>query len=151
MWRVLTGRHRKLEFSLMEAGHTKYSPDWHCGLWKMKWRHITAETLPELSSSVSRSSRNGHNLQQLVQDSEKPVVFYNWSTYFDEFFKKLPNNRKYHHFKMMAEVPGVVHVKEYTNTEENEINIMKRGQIQIDSETLPDTIIPRCCKAMVPL
>ena len=44
---------------------------------------------------------------------------------------------------MMAEVPGFVHVKEYKNTEESEINIMKRGQIQIDSETLPDTIIPK--------
>ena len=47
---------------------------------------------------------------------------------------------------MMAEVPEVVHVKEYTNTEESEINIMKRGvrgQIQIDNETLPDTIIPK--------
>ena len=89
----------------------------------MKWRHITAETLPELSSSVSRSSRNGHNLQQLVQDSEKPVVFYNWSTYFDEFFKKLPNNRKYHHFKMMAEVPGVVHVKEYTTPKKMKLTL----------------------------
>ena len=143
MWRILTGQHRKLEFSLMEAGHTKFSPDWHFRLWKMKWRHITAETLPEIFFSVSRSSRNGHNLPQLVQNSEKPVVFYSWSAYFDEFFKKLPNMRKYHHFKMMAEVPGVVHVKEYTNTEEIEINIMKRGQIQIDSETLPDTIIPK--------
>ena len=85
---VLTGRQRKLEFSLMEAGHTKFSPDWHFGLWKIKWRHTTTETLPEISSSVSRSSRNGHNLPQLVQDSEKPVVLYNWSAYFDEFFKK---------------------------------------------------------------
>ena len=58
-----------------------------------------------------------------MQDSEKPVVFYNWSAYFDEFFKKLTNIIKYHHFKMMSQVPGVVHVKEYTNTEESEINI----------------------------
>ena len=78
-----------------------------------------------------------------MQDSEKPVVFYNWSASFAEFFKKLPNIKKYHHFKMMAQVPGVVHVKEYTHTEESEINIMKSGQIQIDSETLPDTIIPK--------
>ena len=40
----------------------------------------------------------------------------------------------------MAQVPGVVHVKEYTNTEESEINIMERGQIQIDSETLPELL-----------
>ena len=78
-----------------------------------------------------------------MQDSEKPVVFCNWSAYFDGFFEKLPNIKKYHHFKMMAQVRGVVHVKEYTNTEESEINIMKRGQIQIDIETLPDTIIPK--------
>ena len=76
-----------------------------------------------------------------MQDCEKPVVFYNWSAYFDEFFKTLPNIRKYQHFKMMAQVPRVVHVKEYTNIEESEINIMKRGQIQI--ETLPDTIVPK--------
>ena len=72
----------------------KIHSDWHFWLWKMKWRYITAETLPEISSSVSRSSRNGHNLPQLVQDSEKPVVFCNWSAYFDEFFKKLPNIKK---------------------------------------------------------
>ena len=44
---------------------------------------------------------------------------------------------------MIAKVPGVVHVKEYTNTEESKIKIIKRGQIQIDSETLLDTIIPK--------
>ena len=36
-----------------------------------------------------------------------------------------------------------MHVKEYTDTEESEIKPMKGGQIQIDSETLPDTIIPK--------
>ncbi|XP_052268303.1 uncharacterized protein LOC127869685 [Dreissena polymorpha] len=34
MWRVLTGLHDSIEFSTMEAGHTKFSPDWHFGLWK---------------------------------------------------------------------------------------------------------------------
>ncbi|VDI80170.1 Hypothetical predicted protein, partial [Mytilus galloprovincialis] len=34
MWKVLTGRHNSVEFSCMEAGHTKFHPDWHFGLWK---------------------------------------------------------------------------------------------------------------------
>ena len=35
MWRVITGRHHNIGFSSMEAGHTKFSPDWHFGL--LKW------------------------------------------------------------------------------------------------------------------
>ena len=35
MWRVLTGIHKSVEFSMMEAGHTKFHPDWHFGLWKV--------------------------------------------------------------------------------------------------------------------
>ena len=35
MWRVLTGKHKSMEYSMMEAGHTKFHPDWHFGLWKV--------------------------------------------------------------------------------------------------------------------
>lgn len=31
----MTGLHDSIEFSMMEAGHTKFSPDWHFGLWKV--------------------------------------------------------------------------------------------------------------------
>ena len=34
-------------------------------------------------------------------------------------------------------------LKDIQTPKKSEINIMKRGQIQIDSETLPDTIIPK--------
>jgi hypothetical protein len=30
IWRVLTGLHNSVE-----AGHTKFHPDWHFGLWKV--------------------------------------------------------------------------------------------------------------------
>jgi len=35
VWRVMSGLHRSIEFNMMEAGHTKFSPDWHFGLWKV--------------------------------------------------------------------------------------------------------------------
>jgi hypothetical protein len=35
IWRVLTGLHNSVEFNCMEAGHTKFHPDWHFGLWKV--------------------------------------------------------------------------------------------------------------------
>ena len=74
MWRVITGRQYNIEFSSMEAAHTKFSQDWYFGLWKMKWRHSTAETFEEVAASVCRYSRNGHNISQLVQDKERPVI-----------------------------------------------------------------------------
>lgn len=139
----MTGRHRRLEFSLMEAGHTKFSPDWHFGLWKLKWRNFTAETMNDVAESVRMSSRNGHNIPQLVNDPETPVIFYNWSSYFETFFKKLPSISKYHHFKMCANNPGVVTVKEYCSSEEKVICILKRDIHMFDNNTLPTSISPK--------
>nr|XP_034335757.1 uncharacterized protein LOC117692325 [Crassostrea gigas] len=113
MWRIMTGRHRSIEFSLMEAGHTDFSPDWHFGLWKMKWKHSTAETLDGVAESVRRSSRNGHNIPQFINNAERPVSFYDWASFFETFFKKLPSISNFHHFRMSVESPGVVFVKAY--------------------------------------
>lgn len=143
MWRIMTGRHRSIEFSLMEAGHTKFSPDWHFGLWKMKWRHSTAETLDEVAESVRRSSRNGHNIPQLINDAEKLVSFYDWTSFFEAFFKKLPSISKFHHFRMSEESPGVVFVKAYRSSAEKPINILKRGQQLPNVDTLPSVITPK--------
>ncbi|KAJ8313154.1 hypothetical protein KUTeg_009292 [Tegillarca granosa] len=45
LWCVMTGQHDSISLPLMEAGHTKFHPDWHFGLWKVKWRTTTVETL----------------------------------------------------------------------------------------------------------
>ena len=76
MWRTLIGLHDSVEYSLIEAGHTKFNPGRHFGLWKVKWTHTSAE----MADSVTRSSRNDHNIPQLVDDDEKPVVFYDWAS-----------------------------------------------------------------------
>lgn len=43
------GLHKKIEFSTMIAGHTKFEPDWHFGVWKLKWRNSNVETLTEVN------------------------------------------------------------------------------------------------------
>jgi hypothetical protein len=45
---ILTGLHKSIEYSMMIAGHTKFEPDWHFGVWKLRWRNSTAETQVEL-------------------------------------------------------------------------------------------------------
>ncbi|XP_053378951.1 uncharacterized protein LOC123554942 [Mercenaria mercenaria] len=127
MWRVMVGLHDALEYSLMEAGHTKFSPDWHFGLWKVRWRHSTAETLEDISKTVSDSSRGGHNIPQLVEDPTKPVVFYDWAKFLKQFFRPIPHLKKYYHFRMSSARPGVVFVKDYNFSIETEINILRQG------------------------
>ncbi|KAH3728836.1 uncharacterized protein LOC127852797 [Dreissena polymorpha] len=87
MWRVLTGLHESVSLSMMLPGHTKFTPDWHFGVWKIKWRQSDAECMEDIAYTVKASSRSGHNIPQRVNDPSRPVVFLNWKTFFENYFK----------------------------------------------------------------
>lgn len=44
---------------------------------EVKWRHCTAETRQDVYNCVASLSRNHHNIPQLANDDQQPVVFYN--------------------------------------------------------------------------
>ena len=44
--------HTNLQYSMMIAGNTIFNPDWHFGVWKIKWRNSTAETMGDVSQFV---------------------------------------------------------------------------------------------------
>lgn len=141
LWRVIVGLHVVIEYSMMVAGHTKFDPDWHFGVWKVKWRSSTAETISEVAETVHHSSRKGHNIPQLVSDPQKPVQFRDWKSYLQDFFKPLKNLRDYHHFRMNAESPGVVECKKLCNSVPVRVNLLKAPTIRprID-DLLPEEI-----------
>jgi len=114
-----------MSLNCMITGHTKFAPDYHFGIWKLKWRSSNAETMEEIAGSVTASSKSGHNVPQLVQDDNKPVVFFAWKTYLEQFFKPLKNITKYHHFTMDRSKPGIVTCKENMESEEMCFNILK--------------------------
>ncbi|OWF49852.1 uncharacterized protein LOC110451161 [Mizuhopecten yessoensis] len=109
----------------MIAGHTKFDPDWHFGVWKLRWRSSDVETLQEVALSVMKSSRNGHNIPQLVQDDDKPIKFTDWKTYLKQYFKPLKNLRSYHHFIVDSTKPGTVLCKELCDSPTVSINLLK--------------------------
>ncbi|XP_052805759.1 uncharacterized protein LOC128235083 [Mya arenaria] len=131
VWRTLTGGHKTIQYSLMLAGHTKFSCDWHFGVWKNRWRHMDAETVEEVASTVAMSSRNGHNIPHIVDGNSKPVLFYDWSTFFKGMFKPLKNISKYHSFEVSSNEPGVVRVRKFVDAPEEKINILKTCQVDI--------------------
>lgn len=72
MWRVLTGRHRKITLSFMITGHTKFSCDWCFGLVKRLFRRTSVNCLADIADVVSNSSKG--NIAQLC-GNERGDVF----------------------------------------------------------------------------
>ncbi|XP_053397260.1 uncharacterized protein LOC128556374 [Mercenaria mercenaria] len=126
VWRTLIGLHETIALSMLVAGHTKFAPDWHFGVWKVKWRDSNAETMTQVAGTVRESSRGGHNVPQLVDDTDKPVAFDSWKPFLEQYFKPVKQLSKYHHFFCSSVEPGVVYCKEYFDSEEVSVNILKQ-------------------------
>ena len=89
---------------------------------------------------VQESTINGKNKAQLFSNlqGEKEVQFYQWTAYLQQFFKPIPNILKYHCFRVDVTKPGVVMVKEYSDSDELSINILK-----VDPEVVSATGMPQ--------
>jgi len=74
---------------------------------------------------VVTSSRNGHNITQLVDDVDTPVKYYDWKAFLSQFFKPLKKITQYHHFRISVEHPGVVKCKKFEDSPEEEFNLLK--------------------------
>ncbi|XP_062612907.1 uncharacterized protein LOC134274662 isoform X2 [Saccostrea cucullata] len=142
LWRVMTGLHKSIQYSMMIAGHTKFEPDWHFGVWTLKWRNSNVETLSEVAETVAHSSKNGHNIPQLTDDAEMPVVFYDWKAYLQQFFKPLKNLTKYHHFSVHSDKPGEVEVQERISGHSISVNLLKNNMHPVSGQ-LPEAIPSR--------
>lgn len=129
-WRVLTGKHKRITYSFMVAGHTKFSPDGFFGLLKLKLKNSEVDNLEDLVN-VIESSTNGYNIAQTIYDEndERKVFFYSWTEYLKKFFKPLPNILKYHHFIFNQEEPGIVYIKKSIDGELIDIDITKNFTI----------------------
>ena len=74
-WRVLTGRHKRITYSFMVAGHTKFSPDGFFGLFKLKLKNSEVDDLEDLVDVVE-SSTNGYNKVQTIYDQMVKEKFF---------------------------------------------------------------------------
>jgi len=117
---------------MMIAGHTKFAPDWHFGIWEVRWRSSDAETLQDVANTVTRSSKNGHNIPQLVADPLRPVAFYKWREFLSQFFRPLKNITKYHHMSVNANEPGIVTCKVTVSSQKQKFNLLKKMPTEDD-------------------
>ncbi len=68
MWRVMNGLHEKITLTFMPPGHTKFSPDSYFGLFKIKYRKSTIDSLGDLVACVSHASEKGAFIGKHLSD-----------------------------------------------------------------------------------
>ena len=135
-WRVITGKHQEITLSFMEVGHTRCLVDGHFGLIKKMYRRLDCDTMQHIEEAVRRSSTN--NIPQLYTWEWR-----NWDHFINSLFKAVTGIRKYHHFKVSSDFPGVVHAKENLTSDVVKIPIFKRGITAAKvCQASPPTVIP---------
>ena len=143
-WRTLMKLHHSITYSFLIAGHTKFAPDRSFGLIKKAFKVTYVSSLYEFARLVETSSTSGLNKAQLVgtHDGRVIVPVYDWSSFLGQYFKKLPNIKKFHHFRFSNENPGKVFYKEFVSSPEQSFMLLKNNAILPPPSILPDIVNP---------
>ena len=93
---------------------------------------------------VQASSITGVNKAQLVgtQDGSIIVLAYNWSSFLKQYFNKVPQIKKYHHFRFSKDEPGKLYFKEFDSFPERSLMLLKNRAILPPPSVLPPKINP---------
>ena len=143
-WRTILQLHDSINYSFLIAGHTKFGPDRCFGIIKRAYKVRFVSSLYEFADMVEGSSTIGVNKAQLVgtHDGRTIVPAYNWSSFLERYFNKLPNIKKYHHFRFSKDEPGKVYFKEFSTSPEQSRVLLKNCAILPPASMLPPTINP---------
>ena len=121
----MNGLHHTINYDFLLPGHTKFAPDWCFGLVKQKTRRTFISSLFNSARAVEKSA--SVNVAELagLRNGTVRIQTYDWVTYLGQYFKKIPQIKTYHHFRFDKEYPGTVFCKQYWDTEEKAVNLLK--------------------------
>ena len=125
--------------SFMLVGHTTFSPDW---CFKQHYRRTFVSSLDDVAKVVNSSA--DVNVAQLVgTQSGRPVVpAYNWVTFLGGHFRTVPHLETFHHFSFSAEQPGVVTVREFSDSASTSYTMLDDEEWSPAADELPPVITP---------
>ena len=94
-----------ITYSFLNTGHTKFGPDRSFGVIKKAFKVIYVSSLYEFACLVKTSGSSGVNIAQLegTHNGRVVVPVYDWASFLGQYFKKMPNIKKFHHFRFSKE------------------------------------------------
>ena len=90
------------------------------------------------------SSTTGVNRAQLTgtHDGRVIVPVYNWAVFLEQYFVRVPNIKKYHHFRLSKDEPGKVYFKEFNSSAEQSLILLKNHATLPPPSVLPSKLHP---------
>lgn len=142
-WRTILQLHLSVRYSFLIAGHTKFAPDRCFGIIKKLYKQNYISSIYEFANMVESSS-TGVNKAQLVGTHDGTVIVpvYDWCSYLEQYFKRLPNIKSYHHFRFTKDEPGRVYFKESGLSPEQSLMLLKNPAILPPASRLPAKVNP---------
>ena len=142
-WRTILQLHRSVRYSFLIAGHTKFAPDRCFCIIKKSYKQNYISSIYEFANMVELSS-SGVNKAQLVGTHDGTVIVpvYDWCSYLEQYFKRLPNIKSYHHFRFNKEEPGRIYFKESDLSPEQSLMLLKNPAILPPASRLPAKVNP---------
>ena len=142
-WRTILQLHLSVRYSFLIAGHTKFAPDRCFGIIKKLYKQNYISSIYEFANMVESSS-TGVNKAQLGETHDGTVIVpvYDWCSYLEQYFKRLPNIKSYHHFRFTKDEPGRVYFKESDLSPEQSLMLLKNPAILPPAARLPAKVNP---------
>ena len=112
----MVGLSRSITMQFMLVGHTKFTPDSCFGLVKQHYWRTHVECLSDIVDVLNKSGYINHARLVGRQEGQVLIPTYDWQTYLSPNFKKIPNIKMFHQFKLLADHPGVIISANYTVT-----------------------------------
>ena len=143
-WRIASKLHHNIKYSFLIAGHTKFGPDRCFGMLKKAYKVNFISSIYEFARMVDKSSSTGVNKAQLTgtHDGHVIVPVYDWSSFLGQYFNKIINIKKYHHFRFSKNEPGIVYCKENAGSPEEAVVLLKNQAVILPPTVLPSKITP---------
>ena len=70
------------------------------------------------------------------------VPVYDWASFLGQYFRKVPNIKKYQHFRFSKDEPGIVYFKENRSSAEQSLMLLKDPAVFPPRAVLPGKIHP---------
>lgn len=123
LYLIICGYYENIELSTMIAGHTKFKVDGNFGMIKRRYRKSTIYSKEDFVKVVEKSSPQNLNKVQCYE-SGQGFQYLDFKV-LEKYFEKLFKIAKYHHFLFSADRLGVVKVKEFVDSEWEEISLWR--------------------------
>lgn len=124
-WLVMIGRYKEISVNFMIPGHTKFHCDGFFGNIKKKYKSTKINTINDIEDVINTSAVGN---SALLFKKEPEWKWYDFQSFFDGNFNKLPYITQYYHFrfsKILEEDIGKIYLSVKAGGEETCFQLLK--------------------------